>query len=201
MEYEITLPHLVIIVTNELPASRSSLLSFQFQLPTPARLEAGIYMHNRLGRDGFRPPRSVVREGGHEHKTSLLILKVKHRANKTPNPVRQPNTEGGKQLKTSTVLGREAAETRSNFNGSESEVNLKQKGASKSFMVECEMVRNIQHQNLVKTITICSSIDFQRSDFKALVYKLMKNGSLEEWLRPDEDQACEHSLTSFKDFI
>ncbi|GLT35194.1 hypothetical protein SLA2020_096650 [Shorea laevis] len=73
-------------------------------------------------------------------------------------------------------------------------LNLKQKGASKTFMAECEVLRNIRHRNLVKIITVCSSIDFKGTDFKALVYKLMKNGSLEEWLHPNEDQAGEHSL-------
>ncbi|GLT26036.1 hypothetical protein SLA2020_011260 [Shorea laevis] len=73
-------------------------------------------------------------------------------------------------------------------------LNLKQKGASKSFMAECEVLRNIRHRNLIKIITVCSSIDFKGTDFKALVYKLMKNGSLEMWLHPNEDQAGEHSL-------
>ncbi|GLT86867.1 hypothetical protein SLE2022_049800 [Rubroshorea leprosula] len=73
-------------------------------------------------------------------------------------------------------------------------LNLKQKGASKSFMAECEVLKNIRHRNLVKIITVCSSIDFKGIDFKALVYKLMHNGSLEMWLHPNEDQAGEHSL-------
>ncbi|GLT86877.1 hypothetical protein SLE2022_049870 [Rubroshorea leprosula] len=73
-------------------------------------------------------------------------------------------------------------------------LNLKQKGASKSFMAECEVLKNIRHRNLVKIITVCSSIDFKGIDFKAFVYKLMKNGSLEMWLHPNEDQVGEHSL-------
>ncbi|KAJ0751770.1 putative protein kinase RLK-Pelle-LRR-XII-1 family [Helianthus annuus] len=52
----------------------------------------------------------------------------------------------------------------------------------KSFMAECEALRNIRHRNLVKVITACSSIDFQGNDFKALVYDFMPNGSLESWL-------------------
>ncbi|XP_058103346.1 putative receptor-like protein kinase At3g47110 [Magnolia sinica] len=64
-------------------------------------------------------------------------------------------------------------------------VNLQKHGASLSFMAECEALRNIRHRNLVKTITACSSIDFQGNDFKALVFEYMSNGSLEMWLHPN----------------
>ncbi|KAJ4723375.1 putative Receptor-kinase [Melia azedarach] len=63
-------------------------------------------------------------------------------------------------------------------------LNLQQRGALKSFMVECKALRNIRHRNLVKIITSCSSIDFQGNDFKALVYEYMPKGSLEKWLHP-----------------
>ncbi|XP_058072568.1 probable LRR receptor-like serine/threonine-protein kinase At3g47570 [Magnolia sinica] len=62
--------------------------------------------------------------------------------------------------------------------------NLQQRGASRSFMVECEALRNIRHRNLVKIITACSSIDFEGNEFKALVFEYMPNGSLEKWLHP-----------------
>ncbi|KAM7466607.1 hypothetical protein LguiB_014169 [Lonicera macranthoides] len=61
-------------------------------------------------------------------------------------------------------------------------LHLERRGALKSFMVECETLRNIRHRNLVKIITACSSIDFQGNDFKALVYEFMSNESLEKWL-------------------
>ncbi|XP_050148327.1 putative receptor-like protein kinase At3g47110 [Malus sylvestris] len=61
-------------------------------------------------------------------------------------------------------------------------LNLQSARASKSFTAECEALRTIRHRNLVKLLTACSSIDFQRNDFKALVYDFMVNGSLEEWL-------------------
>ncbi|XP_061999362.1 probable LRR receptor-like serine/threonine-protein kinase At3g47570 [Rosa rugosa] len=61
-------------------------------------------------------------------------------------------------------------------------LNMLQRGAAKSFMAECEALRNIRHRNLVKILTACSSIDFGGNDFKALVYQFMDNGSLEEWL-------------------
>ncbi|KAM5550835.1 putative LRR receptor-like serine/threonine-protein kinase [Rosa sericea] len=63
-------------------------------------------------------------------------------------------------------------------------LNMLHRGASKSFMAECEALRNIRHRNLVKILTTCSSIDFSGNDFKALVYEFMENGSLEDWLHP-----------------
>ncbi|XP_050112716.1 probable LRR receptor-like serine/threonine-protein kinase At3g47570 isoform X2 [Malus sylvestris] len=62
--------------------------------------------------------------------------------------------------------------------------NLLRHGASRSFIAECEALRNIRHRNLVKIITVCSSVDFHGNDFKALVYEFMDNRSLEEWLHP-----------------
>lgn len=63
-------------------------------------------------------------------------------------------------------------------------LHLDHQGASRSFMAECEALRNIRHRNLVKILTACSSVDFQGNDFKALVYEFMSNGSLESWLHP-----------------
>ncbi|KAF5812018.1 putative protein kinase RLK-Pelle-LRR-XII-1 family [Helianthus annuus] len=60
--------------------------------------------------------------------------------------------------------------------------NLNLRGGFRSFMAECDALRNIRHRNLVKIITSCSSIDFQGNDFKALVYDFMPNGSLDSWL-------------------
>ncbi|KAL6126938.1 hypothetical protein ACLB2K_074983 [Fragaria x ananassa] len=62
--------------------------------------------------------------------------------------------------------------------------NMLCRGASKSFLAECEALRNTRHRNLVPIITACSSVDSHGNDFKALVYKFMENGSLEEWLHP-----------------
>ncbi|KAM5557074.1 hypothetical protein ABKV19_024455 [Rosa sericea] len=62
--------------------------------------------------------------------------------------------------------------------------NMLRRGASKSFLAECEALRNIKHRNLVPIITACSSVDSRGNDFKALVYKFMESGSLEEWLHP-----------------
>ena len=67
-------------------------------------------------------------------------------------------------------------------------LNLMHQGASKSFVAECEALRNIRHRNLVKVITACSSIDYQGNDFKALVYEFLGNGNLDEWLHPTHSQ-------------
>ncbi|KAK2641342.1 hypothetical protein Ddye_023105 [Dipteronia dyeriana] len=74
-------------------------------------------------------------------------------------------------------------------------INLQRKGASKSFMAECEALRNVRHRNLIKIITVCSSIDFKGDDFKALVYEYMQNGSLENWLHQGKDQVNVSSLS------
>ncbi|KAL7229128.1 hypothetical protein ACSBR2_007764 [Camellia fascicularis] len=67
-------------------------------------------------------------------------------------------------------------------------LNLLRHGASKSFVSECEALRNIRHRNLVKVLTACSTVDYQGHDFKALIYEFMVNGSLEEWLHPNPNE-------------
>ncbi|CAL5322652.1 unnamed protein product [Camellia sinensis] len=64
-------------------------------------------------------------------------------------------------------------------------LNLLYRGASKSFIAECETLRNIRHRNLVNVLTACSGIDYQGNDFKALVYEFMVNKSLDGWLHPN----------------
>ncbi|KAL7164784.1 hypothetical protein ACSBR2_040649 [Camellia fascicularis] len=59
-------------------------------------------------------------------------------------------------------------------------LNLHDQGANKSFVAECKALKNIRHQNLVKIITSCSTIDFQGNDFKALVFEIMENGKQQE---------------------
>nr|XP_017253707.1 PREDICTED: probable LRR receptor-like serine/threonine-protein kinase At3g47570 [Daucus carota subsp. sativus] len=57
-------------------------------------------------------------------------------------------------------------------------------GANKSFLAECETLRNIRHRNIIKIITACSSTDYKGNEFKALVFEFMANGSLDNWLHP-----------------
>lgn len=63
-------------------------------------------------------------------------------------------------------------------------LNLLHPGAAKSFKAECEVLRNVKHRNLVKLVTVCSSVDHQGNDFKALVYEFMSNRNLHDWLYP-----------------
>ncbi|XP_007203343.2 putative receptor-like protein kinase At3g47110 [Prunus persica] len=67
-------------------------------------------------------------------------------------------------------------------------LNLQQEGASKSFIGECKALRSIRHRNLLKIVTVCSSIDNQGNDFKSLVLEFMENGSLDQWLHPRDDE-------------
>ena len=55
-------------------------------------------------------------------------------------------------------------------------------------MVECNVLSNIWHRNLVKILTCRSSIDYSGNQFKALVFELMRNGSLDIWLHPEIDR-------------
>ncbi|CAN1286271.1 Probable LRR receptor-like serine/threonine-protein kinase At3g47570 [Linum perenne] len=54
--------------------------------------------------------------------------------------------------------------------------NLQRRGAFKSFMAECEALKNIKHKNLVRIVTVCSSVDHEENDFKALIYEFLANG-------------------------
>ncbi|KAK9992973.1 hypothetical protein SO802_022676 [Lithocarpus litseifolius] len=75
-------------------------------------------------------------------------------------------------------------------------LNLQRKGASKSFMAECNVLRNIRHRNLVKILTCCSSMDYSGNQFKALVFEFMTNGSLDIWLHPKIDKEDQSGVLS-----
>ncbi|XP_078153826.1 receptor kinase-like protein Xa21 [Carex rostrata] len=64
-------------------------------------------------------------------------------------------------------------------------LNLEKHSASRSFFSECEALKNVRHRNLIKVLSLCSSIDNQGNDFKALVFEFMPNGSLATWLHPN----------------
>ncbi|RCV29717.1 hypothetical protein SETIT_6G034700v2 [Setaria italica] len=61
-------------------------------------------------------------------------------------------------------------------------LNLQQRGASQSFIAECETLRCARHRNLVKILTVCSGIDSGGLDFKAIVFDFLPNGNLDQWL-------------------
>ncbi|KAK7360559.1 hypothetical protein VNO77_02565 [Canavalia gladiata] len=73
-------------------------------------------------------------------------------------------------------------------------LNLQKKGADKSFIAECNALKNIRHRNLVKILTCCSSMDFNGNEFKALVFEYMENGSLEKWLHSESEIIEQPSL-------
>ncbi|XP_050222917.1 probable LRR receptor-like serine/threonine-protein kinase At3g47570 [Mercurialis annua] len=60
--------------------------------------------------------------------------------------------------------------------------DLQHRGALKSFRSECEALRNVRHRNLVKILSVSSSVDYQGNEFRALIYEFMPKGSLESWL-------------------
>ncbi|GJN27594.1 hypothetical protein PR202_gb15628 [Eleusine coracana subsp. coracana] len=61
-------------------------------------------------------------------------------------------------------------------------LNLQQRGASQSFIAECETLRCARHRNLVKILTVCCSLDSGGLDFKAIVFNFLPNGNLDQWL-------------------
>ena len=61
-------------------------------------------------------------------------------------------------------------------------LDVNRTGSLRSFKAECEALRNVRHRNLVRLITTCSSIDFSNMEFRALIYELLSNGSLDEWV-------------------
>ncbi|XP_020242631.1 probable LRR receptor-like serine/threonine-protein kinase At3g47570 [Asparagus officinalis] len=67
-------------------------------------------------------------------------------------------------------------------------LNLQIQGASRTFIAECDAVKNIRHRNILKILTICSGVDFKGNDFKAVVFEFMENGSLDDWLHPKANE-------------
>jgi hypothetical protein len=76
-------------------------------------------------------------------------------------------------------------------------LNLSTYGAHRSFLVECEALRNVRHQNLVKIITLCSLVDPTGANFKAIVFPYTPNGSLDMWLHPRVHEHSERKILTF----
>jgi LRR receptor-like serine/threonine-protein kinase EFR len=74
-------------------------------------------------------------------------------------------------------------------------LNLHKEGPTKNFIAECEALRNIRHRHLVKILTVCSSVDYDGKDFKALVYEFMPNGNLDTWLHPEDGFQQQRNLS------
>ncbi|KAL5719931.1 hypothetical protein ACHQM5_012653 [Ranunculus cassubicifolius] len=76
-------------------------------------------------------------------------------------------------------------------------LNLIERGALKTFLAECEALKVIRHRNLLKLLTVCSSVDFHGNDFKALIYEFLHNGSLDSWLQRGTEIENEESYLTF----
>jgi hypothetical protein len=66
--------------------------------------------------------------------------------------------------------------------------HLDEQGSLNSFFNECEVLKHSRHRNLIQAITLCSTVDFENNEFKALVYEFMPNGSLDMWIHPSLHQ-------------
>lgn len=73
-------------------------------------------------------------------------------------------------------------------------LEIEKTGSWKSFLAECEVLRNVRHRNLVKLITSCSSVDLRNKKFLALVYEFLGNGSLEDWVKGKRKKGNEEGL-------
>ncbi|KAJ1276042.1 hypothetical protein BS78_05G183800 [Paspalum vaginatum] len=80
-------------------------------------------------------------------------------------------------------------------------LKLQTPGAVKSFVAECEALRNLRHRNLVKIVTACLSIDNNGNDFKAIVYEFMPNGTLEGWLHLDKNAQTEGNFLNLLEIV
>lgn len=65
-------------------------------------------------------------------------------------------------------------------------LDLRQLGASRCFMSECNALKRIQHRKLVKVITVCDSTNHSGDEFKGIVLEFISNGSLHKWLHQHE---------------
>lgn len=63
---------------------------------------------------------------------------------------------------------------------------MKNEEAHNSFDKECKVLSQVRHRNLIKIVT--TYLDMQ---IKALIFPFMPNGSLEQWLYPNErEESC-----------
>jgi hypothetical protein len=74
--------------------------------------------------------------------------------------------------------------------------HLDEQGSLNSFFTECEVLKHTRHRNLVQAITLCSTVDFENNEFKALVYEFMANGSLDMWKHPRLHQRSSRRVLS-----
>uniref|UniRef100_A0ACD5YAE3 Uncharacterized protein n=1 Tax=Avena sativa TaxID=4498 RepID=A0ACD5YAE3_AVESA len=75
--------------------------------------------------------------------------------------------------------------------------NLNEPGGYDSYFIECEVLRSTRHRNIMRPMTLCSTLDSQNQEFKALIFKFMVNGSLERWLHPKQHNGIPGRVLSF----
>ncbi|KAE8768148.1 putative LRR receptor-like serine/threonine-protein kinase [Hordeum vulgare] len=74
--------------------------------------------------------------------------------------------------------------------------NVGQSRYFKSFEAECEAMKRIRHNCIIKIITSCSSANHQGQEFKALVFEFMPNGNLDGWLHPKSQETTANNTLS-----
>ncbi|KAM0881217.1 hypothetical protein ACQ4PT_033098 [Festuca glaucescens] len=72
--------------------------------------------------------------------------------------------------------------------------DLAMEGDDRSFMSECQALKNIRHRNILPVLTACSTIDNTGNDFRALVYRFIPNDSLDTWLHPSSNRDANSNL-------
>jgi hypothetical protein len=75
--------------------------------------------------------------------------------------------------------------------------HLEENGARNSFLAECEVLQNTRHRNLIRAVTVCSTVDLENNEFKAIVFDFMSNGSLDMWVHPKLHQNSPKRVLSF----
>ncbi|KAM4078854.1 hypothetical protein ACB094_09G071900 [Castanea mollissima] len=79
-------------------------------------------------------------------------------------------------------------------------LNLQKQGASKSFINECNALRSVRHRNLLKIIFACSTTNYERNDFKSLIFEFMCNGIVHCDLKPSNILLEEDMVAHVGDF-
>ncbi|KAF6998979.1 hypothetical protein CFC21_015051 [Triticum aestivum] len=75
--------------------------------------------------------------------------------------------------------------------------NLNEPGGYGSYFTECEVLRSTRHRNIMRPMTLCSTLDSKNHEFKALVFKFMVNGSLDRWLHSEQHNVIPDRVLSF----